>query len=128
MDSVEDCRHRLASGEHLAVGSIRTAATINQRLGETRVGQDEEACQKQKRCRWNEAQKSKAREGAGITQLACGLDVGWGFGRGVRDLERGSQSAFWEDRPLGLDGRLGAHPIFSRRHLSSPALGVMAGA
>ena len=155
MDSVEDCQHPAASrraiaqlcgclpsvpfypvsgtgrhlkvsGEHHTVGSVRTAATVIQHLRETRVGHDEEACQKRKRCCWNEAQKSKGREAAGESQLACGLGVGWSFGRGLRNPERGGQPAFWEVRPLGLDGRLGAHPIFSRCHLSSAALGVMA--
>ena len=127
MDSVEDCRRPLASGEHLTVGRIGTAATVIQHLRETREGHDVEACQKQKSCSRNEAQKGKARQASGQTQLACGLGVGWSFGRGLRDSERGGQSAFWQVRPLGLDGRLGAHSICSRRHLSSPALGVMAG-
>lgn len=94
-------------------------------VSEAPVGDHEEACKKQKRWCWQEVRSSKAAEGVGETQLACGLVVGWCFGWRRRNPERGCQSAVWKVRSLGLDGRLGAHPIYFACSLSSSALGVM---
>ena len=52
------------------------------------------------------------------------LTLVWGFGRGRRNPECGSQSAVWEVRPLGLDGRLGAHSFCFAYPLNASALDV----
>ena len=101
----------MAFGEHLTVGIVRASTPVKQHLRKAFVGRDEEAYQKPKSCCWHEVCGSKAGEDAGQTQLASVLGGDWGFGRRRRNPERGSQSAVWEVRLLGLDGEVDAHPI-----------------